>query len=212
MKNIYAVIGAGGCGRSIMPVVKNNNGKNNQYFFIDDYIEKSNINGTELIKLNKLLDFKESNLNVFIAIADTNLRYTYYQKVKNHNLIFENLIAKNSLLMDEIKIGKGCLISPFVTLASNIKIGNFFHANLYSYVEHDCQIGNFVTFAPGVKCNGNVIIEDFAYIGSGAIIKNGLFNKKIKIGKGSVVGAGSVVIDDVEPYSTVAGVPAKKIK
>lgn len=41
--------------------------------------------------------------------------------------------------------------------------GRHFHANLYSYVEHDCVIGDFVTFAPGVKCNGNVVVEDYAY-------------------------------------------------
>ena len=49
----------------------------------------------------------------------------------------------------------------------------------------------FVTFAPGVKCNGNVIIEDNVFVGSGVIIKNGLPNKKIIIGRNSVIGAGS---------------------
>ena len=62
--------------------------------------------------------------------------------------------------MDDVKIGEGAILSPYVTLTSNISIGKFFHANLYSYVEHDCFIGDFVTFAPGVKCNGNVVIGD----------------------------------------------------
>ncbi len=54
---------------------------------------------------------------------------------------------------------------------------------------------------------GGVIIEDDCWIGAGAIILNG-----ITIGKGSVVGAGSVVTKDVPPYTIVAGNPARKIK
>ena len=70
-------------------------------------------------------------------------------------------------------IGEGSLLCPFTCLTSNIKIGKFFHANIYSYVAHDCIIGDYVTFAPGVKCNGNIHIEDHAYIGTGAVIKQG---------------------------------------
>ena len=53
--------------------------------------------------------------------------------------------------MDAVEIGDGAFLSPFVTVASNVQIGWHFHANLYYYVEHDCIIGDFVTFAPGVK-------------------------------------------------------------
>lgn len=50
-------------------------------------------------------------------------------------------------------------------------IGRSFHANIYSYVAHDCIIGDYVTFAPSVKCTGNVVIEDCVYIGTGAMRK-----------------------------------------
>ena len=80
--------------------------------------------------------------------------------------------------MDFVEIAEGSLISPFVTIGSNVKIGKFFHANLYSYVEHDCEIGDFITFAPGVKCNGNVNIQDNVYVGCGAIILQKVIRKK----------------------------------
>lgn len=53
----------------------------------------------------------------------------------------------------------------------------------------------------------NITICDDVWIGAGAIILNG-----ITIGKGAIVGAGSIVTKDVEPYTIVAGNPAKKIK
>ncbi|UTH46303.1 acyltransferase (plasmid) [Loktanella salsilacus] len=51
-----------------------------------------------------------------------------------------------------------------------------------------------------------VIIEDNVWIGHGATILKG-----VRIGTGSVIAAGAVVVRDVEPFSIVGGVPAKKI-
>ena len=100
-------------------------------------------------------------------------------------------------------------MSPFVTITSNIKIGKCFHANLYSYVEHDCVIGDFVTFAPGVKCNGNIHIHAHAYIGAGAMIKQGTPDQPLVIGAGAIVGMGAVVTKSVPPGVTVVGNPAQ---
>lgn len=54
---------------------------------------------------------------------------------------------------------------------------------------------------------GGVKIKDDVWIGAGAIILSG-----VTIGECSVIGAGAVVTKDVEPYTVVAGVPARKIK
>jgi len=93
--------------------------------------------------------------------------------------------------------------------SSNISIGKHFHANLYSYVEHDCVIGDYVTFAPGVMCNGNVVVEDHAYIGTGAVIKQGQPGQPLVIGRGAVVGMGAVATKSVPPGTTVVGNPAR---
>lgn len=98
-----------------------------------------------------------------------------------------------------------------MALTSNIKIGRYFHTNIYSYVEHDCQIGDYVTFAPSVKCNGNVVIENNAYIGTGAIIRQGKPGKPLVIGKHAIVGMGAVVTKDVPAGVTVVGNPARPL-
>jgi chloramphenicol O-acetyltransferase type B len=59
----------------------------------------------------------------------------------------------------------------------------------------------------GKGVNSKVIIEDDVWIGYGAIIMSG-----VKIRRGSIIAAGSVVTKDVEPYSIVGGNPAKLIK
>jgi acetyltransferase-like isoleucine patch superfamily enzyme len=77
------------------------------------------------------------------------------------------------VILDDVEIGEGAIICHFTQMNSNIRIGKYFHANIYSYVAHDCVIGDYVTFAPAVRCNGNIIVKDHAYIGTGAVIKQG---------------------------------------
>lgn len=65
---------------------------------------------------------------------------------------------------------------------------------------------NFSKISPYIKTvNGRIIIEDDAWIGAGAILL-----PNIKVGMGAVIGAGAVVTKNIEPYTIVTGVPAKK--
>ncbi len=71
------------------------------------------------------------------------------------------------------------------------------------------MIGDFVTFAPGVKCNGNIHIQAHAYIGAGAVIKQGTPDQPLVIGSGAIVGMGAVVTKSVPAGVTVVGNPAR---
>ena len=144
-----------------------------------------------------------------IAIADSTIREKLASRCAADGVMPWTVQAANAVIMDDGLLGEGAAPSPFVTLTSNIRIGKHFHANLYSYVEHDCVIGDFVTFAPAVKCNGNVHIADHAYIGAGAVIKQGMPGRPLVIGRGALVGMGAVVTRDVPAGATVVGNPAK---
>jgi len=60
-------------------------------------------------------------------------------------------------------------------------------------------------------CNGNVHVEDYAYIGAGAVIKQGSPSAPLVIGRGAVVGMGAVVTKSVPPGVTVVGNPARPL-
>lgn len=173
--------------------------------FIDDGAANcGSINGQDVLSFASFLSRPEPHKQVAIAIADPRIRSRLYTQVQAAGMPLATIWSDQHYVMDDVVIGEGALVSPYVTFTSNIRIGRCFHANLYSYVEHDCVIGDFVTFAPGAKCNGNVQIGDYAYIGSGAVIKQGL-----TIGAGATVGMGAVVTKDVPPGVTVIGNPAR---
>jgi len=213
MKQI-AVFGASGCGRGVMPLVRDFLSRSSDPFelvFVDDAPIDKQVNGHSVLTYAQWMARPASSRHINIAIANGIVRRDLVQRCLADGVHFFQARASNVVQMDEVAIGEGAVLSPFVTIGSNVKIGKHFHANLYSYVEHDCVIGDYVTFAPGVKCNGNVVIEDYAYIGAGAIIKQGKPGDPLVIGRGAVVGMGAVVTKNVAADMTVIGNPAKPL-
>jgi acetyltransferase-like isoleucine patch superfamily enzyme len=110
-----------------------------------------------------------------------------------------------------IKIGKNCLISEFtilrgqggITIGDNVYTSPFVQIVAVNHVYDD---PHRPIIEQGITAQG-IVIEDNAWIGSSAIILDG-----VRVGKGAVVAAGAVVSKDVPPHTVVAGVPAKVIK
>jgi len=208
---VYAVYGSSGYGREVMPLVKESIKSETVVCFVDDGLSGEMISGCNVFAYNDFIKLGSNNKFINVAIADSLLREKLVKKSFADGVEQFAIRASNSVIMDNVSLGGGSILSPFVTLTSDISIGQSFHANIYSYVAHDCVIGDYVTFAPGVKCNGNVVVEDHAYIGTGAIIKQGQPGNPIVIGRGATVGMGAVVTKSVAEGVTVIGNPAKPL-
>jgi sugar O-acyltransferase (sialic acid O-acetyltransferase NeuD family) len=212
----YAVFGASGFGREVLPVVRQQLQATQVHpfdlVFVDDAPPADTVNGHRVLTYAQWLAQPAASRHMNIAIANSAVRQKLAERCVADGVGFFEARAANVVQLDEVAIGPGAILCPFVMLTSNIQIGQHFHANIYSYVAHDCVIGNYVTFAPGVMCNGNVHIEDHAYIGTGAVIKQGKPGAPLVIGKGAVVGMGAVVTKSVPAGATVVGNPARAME
>lgn len=117
------------------------------------------------------------------------------------------------------RIGDNCMVGPFCEIQSDVEIGEGTLIESHSFICSKVRIGKNSFIGHGVmfindrhpvhreaKDWQEVVLEDNVIIGSNATIF------PCRIGKGAVIGAGSVVLNDVEKYKTVAGNPAKMIR
>ena len=107
-------------------------------------------------------------------------------------------------------IGSGNTIREFVTIHSGTadgesvtKIGENNMLMAYVHVAHDCSLGNNLIIANAANMGGHTVIDDGAIIGGLTAI-----HQFVHIGFGAMVGAASLVLQDVLPYALVSGNPA----
>lgn len=196
----FVIYGIGGFGRELATAAR---AVGKPLAFVSDSPAESHL-GIPVIERAALLPDDE----VVIGIGDGAVRRRIAESLGRPG---GRLVAPTAVIGGDTEIGDGAVFCDFTMVTASARIGRHFQCNIYSYVAHDCVIGDYVTFAPKVCCNGNVQIGDGAYIGTGAVLKQGTRDKPLRIGAGAVVGMGAVVTKDVAPGDTVVGNPARPL-
>ena len=104
-------------------------------------------------------------------------------------------------------VGDGAILCPDVLLTCDVTVGRGAIINWGTRIGHDGRIGEAAFVAPGVHLAGNVTVGNRVEIGIGAVARPG-----VTIGDDAVVGAGAALVSDVEPGTTVVGVPARPLQ
>lgn len=210
MKDIV-IIGAGGVGREVVWIIEQINMKEDTWNivgFIDDNekIWGTEMNGYKVIGGLSCLDEFEIKPEVIVAIANYNVKKIIVEKLEG-KLKFATVVHPDVYLNRTIKIGKGSIIYPAVIMTTNISIGNHVIVSPKCGIGHDSIIKDYVSLLWNVNISGFDVIEEGVLIGSGATIIQGK-----RVGYESIVGAGAVVVKDIDGNSTNVGVPTVRIK
>jgi len=133
-------------------------------------------------------------------------RSVVYERFVGKGYTFNQAIHPSAVVAADVQFGDGVQVMARAVLQPGTRVGVNTIINTSASVDHDCVIGSHVHISPGAVLCGHVRVGDGAHIGAGATIVQGR-----SVGTKSMVGAGAVVLDDVPPNVTVAGVPAKVI-
>jgi acetyltransferase-like isoleucine patch superfamily enzyme len=112
-------------------------------------------------------------------------------------------IQDRCIVLGEVTIGCHCLLAPNIMLSSG-----HHHFDLdptWLIRDQDRRVTQDARLAADL--DRPIVIEDDCWLGINSVVMRG-----VTVGRGAVVGAGAIVVDNVQPYSVVAGVPAKEIK
>lgn len=157
----------------------------------------------------RLVDFKKIGNNV---IFEKNVLVFHPENIEigdnvyiGHNTILKGYYKNEMVIGDHTWIGQSCFFHSAGGIYIGKAVGIGPMVKIISSVHQEEDITKPIMFS-GLKYN-KVIIGDGSDIGVGSIILPG-----VSIGEGSQVGSGSVVTRDIEPFSVVAGVPAKLLR
>lgn len=148
------------------------------------------------------------NKNFIVAIGNNKLRMDIMSKINKLGGKTPSLIHPTVTISPSAKIGKGVYIQANAYIWTKVKINDFCIISPSVTVAHHSIIGKGCLISTNSAVGASIIIEDEVFIGMGSTIVTGLN----KIGSNSIIGAGAVVLKNVEPNSVYVGVPAKKIR
>ena len=207
------IIGAKGFAKHSLQVLYENGELDDRLCFYDDVSDDLSdylYGRFRVIKsINFLSKYFLSNSSEFIlGVGGPLIRKSLSEKIIKIGGVFSSLVSKrasignfgvflddglsvmeNSIIENDVSIGRGCLI------------------NMCTILSHDVKVGQFCEISPGAKLLGRVTIGDYSLIGSNATVL-----PDVKIGSYVKVGAGAVVTKDVPDHTVVFGVPAREMK
>jgi len=205
------IIGAGGVGKETALIVEDINNKSmewNLLGFVDDYKEIGiDINGYKVLGGNDYINNYEKEVYVVCAIANYKIKKSIIEKIKNSNVKFANIIHPSIRLNRTVNIGEGCIIYENSIITANISIGNHVIVSPKCGIGHDSIIKDYCSLLWNVNVSGNVVLEEGVIMGSGSTIIQGK-----RVGCGSFIGAGAVVIEDIKKDSIAVGVPSRYVE
>lgn len=210
MKNLI-LVGAGDWGLEVHSWIHESIQYGVEYVFkgfIDDNIDiLKNSNIQPDLFLGTINSYIPDPNDVFICVI-ANLKFK--EKVVLHLLSkgakFVNAYHKSVCFIGNSIIGSGVVLSPFVVVSNNCKIGNHIGINLFCSIGHDVAIGDFSQLSAHCDLTGHVQLGNSVFLGSRvSIIPN------VNIISNSRIGAGAVVFRNIKVEGTYIGNPAKKI-
>lgn len=201
-----AILGASGHGKVVADAALMS-GWDEVLFYDDAWPEISQLGPWKVVgNTSELLEHKERFDGAVVAIGNNVQRLEKLHTLEEAEIKLVTIIHPSAVISSFAEIGfatvvvAGAIVNPFA------KIGHGCIINTGSTIDHDCVLADGVHVSPGVYLGGNVNVGRASWIGIGSCVRHSL-----TIGTNVIVGAGAAVINNIESYLIVTGVPACKM-
>lgn len=207
MKRVF-IVGAGGFGREVCAWLRSlpECGVDWELIgFLDDNPNALMGYSTGLDVVAPVSGFEPGVNDLFACgIGTVSIKMSACKPLIERGARFLTVVHPSVTLGPRVKLGEGVVLCPNVTLTCDIEVGEMAMINCLSSAGHDVRIGAWSTVSAHCDLMGFVELGQRVFMGSGARIIPGK-----KVGSDAVVGAGSVVIRNVEDGLKVFGNPAR---
>lgn len=205
MKDRLIIIGASGHGKVVADIAIKMN-KWQSISFLDDDSSISTCMGIPIIgKTYDSYSYKDE-ADFFVAVGNNETRERLQEKLIEQGLSLVSLIHPSAVIGTDVEIAIGTVVMAGVVINSSCRIGKGCIINTSSSLDHDSVIEDYVHISPGANLAGTVKIGKGSWLGIGSIISNNL-----NICSGCKVGAGAVVVKDITAPGTYVGVPVRRV-
>ncbi len=211
------IIGAGGLGREVLAIARALNEVHrkhsdnwNMLGFLDSNPELlgADVDGIPVLGGDEWCTKHSSeSVRYVCAIGNPQTRREVVQKLSAMRCKFTSLVHPDVAIPGNVELGTGTVIMAGTRFSTRARIGSHVVIYLNCAITHDVVIGDYALVTSGCNLSGGAVIETGAELGCGA---NVLPLKQI--GEWSVIGAGSVVTEDIPANSIAVGVPCRVIK
>jgi len=142
-----------------------------------------------------------------LAFGNCRARLRLSKLVRDSGFRLATAIHPSAVIAADVPVGSGTVIGAGAVIKPGATIGENAIINSCTSIGHHCIIGDGVHICPGVCLAGGVRVCSAAWVGIGAIVI-----EHVTIGRGSLVGAGAVVLRYVPDNMVAYGVPARVIR
>ena len=198
--NRLIIIGAGGHGKVIADIALKLGYSDVSY--IDDNAVGEVI-GFPIIGTSEDIERLNDGVTDFvIGVGNNAVRKMIAEK---YNVNWVSLVHPSAQIAFNAKIGRGTVVMANAAVNVCAMVGEHCIINTCAIVEHDNVIGNYAHISPNVALGGTVRVGSLTHIGIGATVKN-----NTEICSDCIIGAGAVVVKNINESGTYVGVPIRK--
>lgn len=200
-KHIY-IIGGGGHG-SVVAEIASALGYDMAGFIDDD----PSILGKEVLDWSIIgsRDCIPDGATVALGVGSNSIRMQLLREARLREWSLPVLVHPSAIVSGSAELGAGTVVMPQVVVNARARVGRGCILNTACSVDHDCFLGEAVHICPGARLAGGVSVGDGSMVGIGSCVK-----QCITIGARCTLGAGSVVVSDIEDDVTAFGNPARR--